>query len=131
MSFTFHYRVGYYETDRMDVLHHARVFEIMERARTELLRARGRSYRQLEEAGLQLPVVRAEASYRAPIRYDDEVQVEVAVETVDRVRIVFQYAFLLAGRTAVLGRTEHVFLRQGRLYRLTPQELQQFRELLR
>jgi len=44
-------RVRYQETDAMGFLHHANYFTYFEIGRTELLRATGRDYRQVEEDG--------------------------------------------------------------------------------
>ena len=44
-------RVRYAETDRMGLLHHANYFVYFEMGRTELLRQRGISYRDIEDAG--------------------------------------------------------------------------------
>jgi acyl-CoA thioester hydrolase len=44
-------RVRYAETDRMGFLHHANYFVYFEMGRTELLRQRGLSYRDVEDAG--------------------------------------------------------------------------------
>ena len=64
-------RVRYCETDAMACLHHSQFFNYFEQGRTELLRAQGGNYREIEEAGLFLVVVRLQCSYHAPARYDD------------------------------------------------------------
>ena len=45
-------RVRYAETDRMGLLHHANYFVYFEMGRTELLRQRGLTYREVEDAGI-------------------------------------------------------------------------------
>ena len=57
-------RVRYAETDKMGVVYHANYFMWFEIGRCELLRAVGRSYRDMEAAGIGLPVI--EATERAP-----------------------------------------------------------------
>ena len=49
-------RVNYSETDQMGVVYHARYLVWLDVARTEHLRQRGMSYRELEAAGLRLAV---------------------------------------------------------------------------
>ena len=44
-------RVRYAETDRMGLLHHANYFVYFEMGRTELLRQRGLTYREIEDSG--------------------------------------------------------------------------------
>ncbi len=69
-------RVRYSETDAMGYLHHANYLNFFEMGRTELLRAAGGSYREVEEQGLFIVVVKIEVRYRAPARYDDELTVK-------------------------------------------------------
>lgn len=64
-------RVRYAEVDRMGVLHHSRYWVYFEMGRTELLRARGAVYRDLEKAGVFFVVAKCSAKFLAPARYDD------------------------------------------------------------
>src|SRR5262245_42527380 len=50
-------RVRYAETDRMGLLHHANYFVYFEMGRTELLRQRGLTYREIEDSGHLLVIV--------------------------------------------------------------------------
>ena len=69
-------RVRYAETDQMGIAHHSSYFVWMEAARTELLRERGLSYRELEERGYLLPVHEALCRYKRSVQYDEEVVIE-------------------------------------------------------
>src|SRR5262245_29396520 len=84
-------RVRYAETDRMGLLHHANYLVYFEQARTELLRALGVTYRDLEDQGFLLVLTRVEVKYRRPARYDDLVTVRTTVERSTRVRIDHRY----------------------------------------
>lgn len=64
-------RVRYQETDAMGVLHHANYVTYFEIGRTELLRSTGISYKQLEDEGLLMVIVRIGIRYRRPAKYDD------------------------------------------------------------
>ena len=70
-EYTTQYRVCYADTDQMGVVYYANYFILFERARTELLRQNGLSYREIEEQGFMLPVLEAHAKYHRPARYDD------------------------------------------------------------
>ena len=59
-------RVRYQETDPMGFLHHANYFTYFEIGRTELLRAAGGNYRQMEADGLLVVVVKAECTFPPP-----------------------------------------------------------------
>ena len=84
-------RVRYVECDPMGVVHHTVYPVWFEMARTELLRSKGGSYRAMEEAGLLLAVVRLEARYRAPARYDDLVTVHCELLASGPVKIEHRY----------------------------------------
>ena len=81
-------RVRYIETDRMGLLHHANYFAYFEMGRTELLRKRGMTYRDMEDAGHLLVIVDLGCKYRRPARYDDVLTLRTTVEKVTHVKIV-------------------------------------------
>jgi acyl-CoA thioester hydrolase len=54
--------VRYAETDQMGVAWHGSYFAWFEVGRTDLLRERGMTYRELEQQDLQLPVIEAHAA---------------------------------------------------------------------
>ena len=85
------FRVRYSETDQMGVVYHANYLVWCEIGRTEFLRARGATYRDVEAGGVSLAVVEASVRYHAPARYDDVVRVTTTlVETRSRA-ITFEY----------------------------------------
>lgn len=84
-------RVRYAECDPMGYLHHAKYFEYLELSRTELLRASGISYRELEEQGVFFVVAKLEIRYKAPIRYDDIVTLTTKVDRITRTRVDHSY----------------------------------------
>ncbi len=116
-------RVRYAETDQMGIAWHGNYLAWFEVARTDLLRARGVSYRELEEAGLRLPVIEVQARYLRPVRYDDVLDVAARVEELRGARVLFSYEVLRAGELLATGRSEHAAVdRDGRLRRL-PEDL--------
>ena len=84
-------RVIYGDTDKMGIVYYANYLRFFEGARATWLRERGRSYAEIEEGGLALPVAEAHASYRAPARYDEELVVEVEVGEVRNASFRFVY----------------------------------------
>jgi len=108
-------RVIYGDTDQMGVVYYANYLRYFEFARSELLRAEGRSYREMEAEGLSLPVVEATCRYMAPARYEDVLLVGIEVPAVTRVTLTFRYAVTREGESAVLctGSTVHACLGKG------------------
>lgn len=85
------FRVRYAECDAMGYLHHSKYWEYFEHVRTELLRANGFRYRDLEEQGVLFVVYKAACKYILPIRYDDLVNVTATVTRVTRTRVDHAY----------------------------------------
>ena len=91
-------RVRYCECDPMNVAHHAAYIPWLEHARTELLRTSGVSYAQLEAGGVFLAVVKLQAAYRRPAKYDDLLAVTARVVGASRVKIRHEYEVRLLAR---------------------------------
>jgi len=81
-------------------------FEI---GRTELIRASGMAYRELEDRGYMLPVTEASCRYHAPARYDDLVTIRTTLAEFKGIRMTFGYEILLDGRLLAEGATKHAF----------------------
>ena len=90
-------RVRYVETDRMGLLHHANYFVYFEQGRTELLRNRGITYRDMEDAGHLLVIVDLGCKFKRPAYYDDVLTLRTTVERVTHVKIVHKYEVLRDG----------------------------------
>ncbi len=86
-----HVRVRYAETDRMGLLHHANYFVYFEMARTEMLRARGVTYRDVEDSGHLLVIVDIGCKFKRPAYYDDMLMIRTIVERVTHVKIIHRY----------------------------------------
>ena len=93
-------RVRYAETDRMGLLHHANYLVYFEQARTELLRARQESYKELEDQGFFLVVAKAEVKFKSPAHYDDVLTIRTTVTRTSPVRLEHKYE-VSRGETAI------------------------------
>jgi acyl-CoA thioester hydrolase len=91
------FRVRYAETDRMGLLHHANYLVYFEMGRTELLRQRGISYRDIEDSGHLLVVIEVGCKFKRPAYYDDLLTLRTTVERVTHVKIVHRYEVLRDG----------------------------------
>ncbi len=80
-------RVRYAECDPMNVAHHGSYAPWLEQGRTEMLRAGGITYAQMEQKGVFLVITRMAVSYRAPARYDDLLAILTRVSGGGRARI--------------------------------------------
>ena len=84
-------RVRYAETDRMGLLHHANYIIYFEQGRTELLRKRGVTYRDMEDAGHLLVIIDLDCKFKRPAYYDDLLRVRTTVERVTHVKVVHKH----------------------------------------
>jgi acyl-CoA thioester hydrolase len=111
-AFRFVIRVRYADTDQMGMAYHGNYLRWFEVGRTEMLRALGMSYREVEEAGIRLPVVEARCRYVRPARYDDLLTVETVLARVGRASLAFEYRVTREGTCELLahGMTGHCFL---------------------
>jgi acyl-CoA thioester hydrolase len=96
-------RVRYQESDPMGFLHHAGYFTYFEIGRTELLRAAGGNYRQMEESGMLVVVVKAQCTFRRPARYDDLLRLRTTVTRVTHAKIEHQYELFRDGECLAVG----------------------------
>jgi acyl-CoA thioester hydrolase len=98
-------RVRYAETDRMGLLHHANYLVYFEQGRTELLRAQGFSYRDIEDQGFYLVLTKLQVRYRRPAYYDDLLTLRTMVERTTLVKIEHRYELLRDGVLLAAGET--------------------------
>ncbi len=84
-------RVRYADTDQMKFAYYGKFFEYFEQGRSDLLRAIGLPYREVEELGYFLPVIEAHAEYRRPARYDDLLSIVTMLRDVPVARIRIDY----------------------------------------
>ena len=109
---TMEYRVPYADTDQMGVVYYGNYLTLFERARNELMRSMGCTYKECEAEGWGLPVVHAECDYRASARYDDLLEVSAWVRAQRGVRIEIACEVRRKGEDEVLvsGFTRHAFV---------------------
>lgn len=90
-SYTVEIRVRYPEVDPMGLLHHSRYYVYFEIARTEMYRASGGNYRDLEKSGVFFVVVETGCKYHKPAYYDDILHVTCTIIRVTRAKLVHEY----------------------------------------
>jgi len=84
-------RVRYPEVDRSGALHHSRYWIYYEMGRTELLRAQGIDYRDIEREGVFFVMAKCSAKFLAPARYDDILKLSTRITRTGRARIDHAY----------------------------------------
>lgn len=105
-------RVRYKETDQMGIAHHSNYVVWFEIGRTDLCRAAGVSYAEIERRGFLLVVSEIGCRYRSPFRYDDEVVIRTSVAAAASRAMRFAYELRDASgeELRATGFSSHVWL---------------------
>lgn len=95
----------------MGVIYHANYLVWMEMGRTEWCKARGFTYKDMENEGVLLAVVEANCRYLYPARYDDPIAVTATMPEANRRMVRFEYEIRNTDTGVLLatGFTRHVF----------------------
>ena len=93
----------YAETDQGGVIHHSVYPVWFEMGRTELLRANGVVYKDLEEAGMLFVITELYIKYHMPARYDEKLQLETTCSSVDASKIEHAYRLTRCCDEAILA----------------------------
>jgi len=93
----------YAETDKGGVVHHSVYPVWFEMGRTELLRANGLAYKDLEKAGIFFVVVELHIKYRRPAQYDEKLQLETRCSVVTASKVEHTYMLTRCCDGAVLA----------------------------
>ncbi|MCR5700774.1 MAG: acyl-CoA thioesterase [Lachnospiraceae bacterium] len=84
-------RINYYETDKMQVVHHSNYIRFLEECRMDFLDQLGISYDMLEQSGLMIPVLSVSCNYRMAVRYGDTICIVPKVTRFHGVKFEMSY----------------------------------------
>ncbi|MBK7709100.1 MAG: acyl-CoA thioesterase [Acidobacteria bacterium] len=117
-------RVRYAETDQMGIVHHSNYFVWFELGRSEFCRARGFSYKEMEEKDNALMVVaEVYCRYKSPAFYEDLLTIRTKVAEIRSRSIQFVYEIFRESDQALLaeGETLHLVTDNNKKVRSLPQ----------
>ncbi len=104
-------RVRYAEVDAQGVVFNAHYLTYFDVAITEYFRALGYDYMAaVADTGIDFHTVKALVEYKAPIRYDDEIEVHARVARLGRTSLAFEFAIFRQGEGALLSTGEVVWV---------------------
>jgi acyl-CoA thioester hydrolase len=105
------FRVRYSEIDGQGVLFNAHYLTFYDTAITEFFRALGYDqYADAQKTGMDFHVVKAVVEYKAPIRFDWELDVGVRVARLGTSSLVFELAIFQKEQTDLLATGEIVWV---------------------
>jgi 1,4-dihydroxy-2-naphthoyl-CoA hydrolase len=105
-------RVRFQDVDAAGIIFYPRILEYMSDAYIAMMMSAGWDLpRELHTGTVGTPLVHAEADYLAPLRFGDEVSVEVVGVKVGETSFTVGYRVRMAnGKVAAVGQTVHVCL---------------------
>jgi acyl-CoA thioester hydrolase len=101
-------RVRYDECDQQGIVFFAKHFAYFDVALTELWRTAFGSYGAVVAAGTEVQVVDAAATFHAPARFDDQLDVAMAIARLGTTSITSAFEERRDGELLVSGRLVHV-----------------------
>ncbi len=110
----YEHKVQYYETDKMQIVHHSNYIRWFEEARVDFLDQVGMPYEAVEAAGLISPVVSVECRYHGMTRFGDRVLIYPGIEKFNGARLVISYEVREkeTGEVRCSGRSTHCYLNE-------------------
>ncbi len=102
-------RTLYADTDRSNVVYHAKYLRYFEFGRASLMRDAAYAYREIEESGYVYPIISTAIDYFRPLRYDDLMYIHTRPGELQRVKLQFDYVITHAsnGDIVCTGFTRH------------------------
>jgi acyl-CoA thioester hydrolase len=110
VPFVHRLRVRFHECDPQGVVFNAHYFAYFDVALTEMWRDAFGSYRKVVAEGTDVVVVEAGATFRAPARFDDELEVELRIDRLGTTSMTTATTIRRDGELLVEGRMVHVFV---------------------
>ncbi len=105
--FTHRIRVRFAETDAMGIVHHSRYLPYMEETRVAYLRHLGHPYAEMRTEGIDYAVLECFVRYRKPLRFDEEVDVHLLVDSATRTSFQMAYLLTVGGDVRATAVTVH------------------------
>ena len=110
MPFVHRLRVRFHECDPQGVVFNAHYFAYFDVALTEMWREAFGSYGEVVDSGTDVVVAEASATFRAPARFDDELDVTLGIDRLGTTSMTMATLIGRDGELLVEGRMVHVFV---------------------
>lgn len=129
-SSTLRYRVPFYDTDAMGVVHHANFVRYLELARIAFLDEHDVPYREYVAQGLHFAVTGVELAYRRAASFDDVLEVTCWAEAVHGASLRIGYVIRRGDEAIATAATDHAMVTDaGRPCRIPKERRNRLRSL--
>ena len=113
------YRVPFYDTDAMGVVHHANYVRYLVLARVRFLQDHDQPYQRYVEQGFHVVVTRVDIELKRATRFDETLDVICWLERVRHASLSFGYQIRCGDQLTAVAGTEHAVVdMQGRPVRM-------------
>lgn len=105
-------KINYYETDKMQVVHHSNYIRFLEECRMDFLKQMKLDYEDMEKQGIMIPVLSVECDYQSPARFGETICIVPKLESFHGVKFEMSY-HIYSEDMKVLhnrARTSHCFV---------------------
>jgi 4-hydroxybenzoyl-CoA thioesterase/acyl-CoA thioester hydrolase len=103
-------RIEFADTDMAGIVHFARFFTFMESAEHAFLRSLGLSVvMEWEGENVTFPRVHASCDFVRPVRFEDELAIDLSVEAIGRKAIHYAVEMLLGDEVVARGKLSSVY----------------------
>jgi acyl-CoA thioester hydrolase len=113
LSYTHRLRVRYGECDQQGVVFNAHYFAYFDHVLTEVWRDVVMPYEQMVDSGVDLVVAHAQAAFKAPARFEDEIELVWWVTRLGNTAMTTRIDIQRGEETLVEGEMVHVFVDTG------------------
>ncbi|MBP5191993.1 MAG: acyl-CoA thioesterase [Eubacterium sp.] len=112
MTLPYRRKVNYYETDRMNIVHHSNYARYLEEARLDYMIQVGIAYDELEKKGIIIPVLELHDEYIRSVGFGDTIEVHIHLIKLTAVRFRMKYEIYNAGTGELVHKAEtaHAFV---------------------
>lgn len=104
-------KIYYYETDKMNIVHHSNYIRIFEEARIDFLEQAEISYARMESAGLMIPILSVDCHYKKPLVFGEPFAVYPEITRFNGVMLDISYQIISrqTGELCVTGSSSQCF----------------------
>lgn len=100
MTFSTTMRVRFGDEDHAQIVYYPRFFHFFHTAFEDFFDQQGHPYRQCLDEGVGWPAVHAEANFQRPLRFGDDLRIDVSIERIGKTSATFVYVGTKVGDDA-------------------------------
>lgn len=103
--------VFYYESDKMNIVHHSNYIRMFEESRVDMLEQIDMPFNKIEERGLMSPVLDVKCEYKFPLQFGDVFEIRPSLVKFNGCMYSLRYKVynVTKDKLSAVGETSHCF----------------------